>query len=238
MKKIIRLTESDLTRIVRKVISENQKQNNTRYYSNRNLRRLGRTPVVMVESIDVYRPILMTEGILDTIKDKITSLLDKSKDFFKKKAEIMKDNVENYFNKDIDDITLNDVKSKIDNELDKDKEINEEDSKFWDKFNNADIGDELDRTTWDRPFQKIMQIIQQIFGVNLMSFGLLGSWLQSFISTTPNSWVTHLIVSAVAIIVINFIRRIVALAQGKTKENDKSDSKDVNENYYRKYHRY
>jgi len=99
------------------------------------------------------------------------------------------------------------------------EEINEEDSKFWDKFNNTDIGDELDRTTWDRPFQKIMQILQQIFGVNLVSCGFLGSWLQSFISATPNSWVTHLIVSAVAIIVINFIRRIVALAQGKTKEN-------------------
>ena len=227
MKKIIRLTESDLTRIVRKVISENQKQNNTRYYSNRNLRRLGRTPVVMVESIDVYKPILMTEGFLETIKDKVISLLDKTKDFFKENAEIMKDKVEDYFNKDIEDITLDDVKSKIKNTLSKDENLNEEDLTFWDKMDRADIGDKYDSknkntnefVSWNRPIQKIMEIIQTIFGVNILSFGAFGIWLQSFISTTPSSWVTHLIVSAVAIIVINFIRRIVAVLQGKIKSH-------------------
>ena len=82
MKKVIRLTESDLATIVIRVINENKIQNNTRYYNNRNLRRLGRTPVVMVESIEDYR-LLLNEGILDTIKDKLMSLLDGAKDFFK-----------------------------------------------------------------------------------------------------------------------------------------------------------
>ena len=63
MKKIVRLTESDLTRIVRRVIIENKKQNNDRYYSNRNLRRLSKTPVIMIESIEQYRPFILNEGI-------------------------------------------------------------------------------------------------------------------------------------------------------------------------------
>ena len=110
------------------------------------------------------------------------------------------------------------------------EEINEEDSKFWDKMDRADIGNKIDDkgfvtekfVSWNRPFQKIMEILQLIFAGNLISCGFLGSWLQSFISATPNSWVTHLIVSAVAIIVINLIRRIVAVLQGKTKKNSTS----------------
>ena len=104
MAKVIRLTESDLARIVRRVINENK--NNTRYYSNRNLRRLGRTPVVMVESIDVYRPILMTEGILENFKEKLSSLFDKSKEFLREKAEDIKESIEDSFDKPLDEITL------------------------------------------------------------------------------------------------------------------------------------
>jgi len=72
MKKVIRLTESDLTRIVKRVINE---EKNQKYYSQRNLRRLGRTPVVMVESIDVYRPILINEGVLEKFKEKLEEQL-------------------------------------------------------------------------------------------------------------------------------------------------------------------
>ncbi len=79
MKKIIKLTEGDLANIVRQVIIEEKNSNNNqRYYSQRNLRRLGKTPVVMVESIDVYRD-LLSEGIIDNLKGKISSLVDKSK---------------------------------------------------------------------------------------------------------------------------------------------------------------
>ena len=101
MKRIIRLTESDLTRIVKRVINENK--NNTRYYTNRNLRRLGRTPVVMVESIDEYAP-LLSEGILDTVKEKISSLIDKSKTFIREKAEDLKDSIKDSFDKPLDEI--------------------------------------------------------------------------------------------------------------------------------------
>ena len=217
MKKIIRLTESDLTRIVKKVISENQKQNNTRYYSNRNLRRLGRTPVVMVESIDVYKP-LLNEGIIDTIKEKIISFFDKSKEFFSEKAESMINSVEDYFGKDINNITLDNVKSKLKDELPEDKDLNEEDESFTKKWRNADIGD---KNETGRPFQKVMRIIQDIFGINVLSFGILGSWLQSFFVTIPNSWLTHMLLSLLAMIVIIWIRKLVALKTGHKYNDEK-----------------
>ena len=91
----------------------NENKNNTRYYSNRNLRRLGRTPVVMVESIDVYRPILMTEGILENFKEKLSSLFDKSKTFIREKAEDIKESIEDSFDKPLDEITLDDIKDKL-----------------------------------------------------------------------------------------------------------------------------
>ena len=138
----------------------------------------------------------------------------------------MKDSAENNFGKDLEDLTLDDVKTAIKDEFSSDTELNEEDLSFWDKWkqDKADIGNKEgshELVSWDRPFQKIMEIIQLIFGVNLMSFGQLGSWLQSFVSASPNSWVTHLIVSVIAIIVINFIREIVAIKNNKLKSDNK-----------------
>jgi hypothetical protein len=231
MKKVIRLTESDLATIVRRVINENKIQNNTRYYSNRNLRRLGRTPIVMVESIEDYRP-LLNEGIIDTVKEKITSFFEKSKDLFKEKTESMINSVEDYFDNDIDNITLDNVKSKLKDEL-PEEDLNEEDESFTKKWRNADIGDNTSEA--GRPFQKAMRIIQDIFGINVLSFGLLGSWLQSFFVAIPNSWVTHTLVSLLAMLVIIWIRKLVALKTGH-KYSDKKD-KEVKENFRIKYRR-
>ena len=218
MKKVIRLTESDLATIVRRVINENKIQNNTRYYSNRNLRRLGKTPIVMVESIEDYRP-LLNEGILDTIKDKLMSLLDGAKDFFKEKGQKMKDSVEDYFGKDLEDITLDDVKTKIKDEFSSDTELTEEKpKKILDKFDKADLGGEPGEVKWDRPFQKVMDIIQLIFGVNLLTMGVLGSFLQSVFTSIPTSWTLHILISIVAIFVITFIRKLAAVLSGKFKK--------------------
>jgi hypothetical protein len=218
MKKVIRLTESDLATIVRRVINENKIQNNTRYYSNRNLRRLGKTPIVMVESIEDYRP-LLNEGILDTIKDKLMSLLDGAKDFFKEKGQKMKDSVEDYFGKDLEDITLDDVKTAIKDEFSSDTELTEEKpKKIRDMFDKADVGGDAGQVKWDRPFHKVMDIIQHIFAVNLLSMGLLGSFLQSVFTSIPTSWTLHLLISGLAIVVITFIRKLVAVLGGKFKK--------------------
>jgi len=216
MKKIIRLTESDLTRIVKRVIEENSNQ---KYNSQRNLKRLGKTPVVMVESINDYKPILITEGILDKFKDKVISLVNRTKDSIIENAENMRENIEDYFGKDLESITLNDVKKDIEDELSEDVNLAEDKSRYFrDKFDKADIGGKkFGDVKWDRPFQKIMEILQGIFGVNVLSFGLLGSFLESFFKSVPHSWSTHLLVSALSIVVITFIRKLVAILGGNTK---------------------
>jgi hypothetical protein len=244
MKKVIKLTESDLARIVKRVINENK--NNTRYYSNRNLRRLGRTPVVMVESIDDYGPMLMTEGVLEKFKEKLESLVDKSKTFIIEKAEDIKESIENNFGKTLDEITLDDIKNKL-NELiggNSEKEtvmserfykknnflFEDDGMSFADRFDRADVGnDSLGEPVKDksRIGQRILNALQTILGVNVLSFGLLGSFLQSVIFGSFTSWAVHLIVSALAIGIIMIIRKVMAALSG-----------NVNERYYRKYSRY
>lgn len=243
MAKIIKLTEGDLSRIVRRVIKEGENQ---KYYSQRNLRRLGRTPVVMVESIDVYRPILINEGVLEKFKEKLESLVDKSKTFIFEKAEDIKESIENNFGKTLDEITLDDIKNKL-NELiggnsEKETVMSErfykknnflfEDNgmSFADRFDRADVGnDSLGEPVKDksRIGQRILNALQTILGVNVLSFGLLGSFLQSVIFGSFTSWAVHLIVSALAIGIIMIIRKVMAAVSG-----------NVNERYYRKYSRY
>jgi len=234
MKKIIRLTESDLTIIVRKVISESKKQNNTRYYSNRNLRRLGRTPVVMLESADMYKSTLLNEGIIDTIKEKITSFFEKSKDFVKEKAESIKNSIENYFGEDIENITPDDIKTKLKNKFSNEEELKEKTN--LEKFRDIDIGDETKEV--GRPVQKVLSELQQILGFNAVTFGLIGSWLQSFFVTIPHAWLTHIVISVIGIMVIFYIRKLIAWKTGhKYSDKDKKDE-EIKENFRRKYRRY
>lgn len=243
MPKIIKLTESDLSRIVRLVVKEEE---NRKYYSQRNLRRLGRTPVVMVESIDVYRPILINEGVLEKFKEKIESLVDKSKTFIIENAENIKNSIENNFGKTLDSISLDDIKDKL-NELiggNPEKEtvmserfyrknnflFEDDGMSFADRYDRADVGnDSLGQPVKDksRIGQRILNALQTILGVNVLSFGLLGSFLQNVIFGSFTSWGVHLIVSALAIGIIMIIRKVMAALSG-----------NVNERYYRKYSRY
>ena len=194
MKKIVRLTESDLTRIVRRVIIENKKQNNDRYYSNRNLRRLSKTPVIMIESIEQYRPFILNEGLFDIFTDKISSALDGMSKFFKEKANKLKDNVEDYFDKSL----------------------------------KADIGNEglfypvKDRS---RLLQRVLNFFQTIFGINLFSFGTIGTVITWALgSTVPISG--SIALSIIAITFLLVIRKLAAAASNHIKES------------YRPYRRY
>lgn len=238
MANIVRLTESDLARIVNRVIKEEQiNRNNQKHYSQRNLRRLGKTPVVMVESIDVYGP-LLSEGILDNVKDKITSLISKSKEFISDKADELTDNVENFFGKPLSEISFEDVTSKLrditglnqgfgtvrmESRLGKYNFLFEdEEMSFADKYDRADIGNEaLDEPVSDksRIGQRLLNGLQTIFGVNLLSFGLLGSWLGKLLTGAFVAWPVHMLVSLVAIIIITIIRKLMAVASGNIKES-------------------
>jgi hypothetical protein len=237
MANIVRLTESDLARIVNRVIKEEQiNRNNQKHYSQRNLRRLGKTPVVMVESIDVYGP-LLSEGVLDSVKDKITSLISKSREFISDKAEELTDNVENFFDKPLSEISFEDVASKLRKITGLDKGFGtvqmesrlgkynflfeDEEMSFADKYDRADIGSSnLGEPVEDksRIGQRLLNGIQTIFGVNALSFGLLGSWLGKILTGAFVAWPVHLLVSVAAIVIITIIRKLMAVGSGNIKE--------------------
>jgi hypothetical protein len=230
MKKVVRLTESDLTRIVKRVIREN---NNQKYYSQRNLRRLAKTPIVMVESIEQYRPLVLNEGVFDYFKDKISSAVDNMTGFFKEKAEKIKDSVEDYFDKSIEDVTLDDVKLALKDDIGESEELSEKEDKdsFSYKFKHADIGNDamgVPIKDKGRIGQKVLNFFTTIFGVNVLSFGLIGTIIMKFFGMMIPMPIS-LVVSAVAVGILIIIRKVIAVLAGKVK---------VKESFYRKYKRY
>jgi hypothetical protein len=238
MKKIIKLTESDLARIVKRVIREEQNnRHNQKYYSQRNLRRLKTTPVVMVESIESYRP-LLSEGMLDKFKEKISSVVNDSSEYITRKAEMLKENIEDFFGKPLNEITFEDITSKLKEMIGMDsgfgtvkmesrgKRYNhifeDEEMSFADKYDSADIGNEaLGEPVSDksRIGQRLLNGLQTIFGVNLLSFGLLGSWLGKLLTGAMIAWPVHMLVSLVAILIITVIRKLMAVASGNIEES-------------------
>lgn len=226
MRKIIKLTERDLTKIVKQVIKENSNQ---KYYSQRNLRRLGRTPIIMIESMEQYRPLILNEGVFDYFKDKISDAVDNMSEFFKEKAEKMKDGVENYFDKSIEDISLDDVKSALKDDVVTSEELSEEDKdSFSYKFKHADIGNEAMGTPIkdkSRIGQRVLNFFTTIFGINMMSFGFIGTIIMKFFDMSIPMPIS-LVISAVAFGVLVIIRQVIAALAGKVK---------VKESFYRKY---
>jgi hypothetical protein len=59
--------------------------------------------------------------------------------------------------------------------------------------------------------QKILSIIGSVFGVNLLSFGLLGSWVAGILGFMINP-VFSMFISIAAIIIIHIIRKLVKMA--------------------------
>ena len=238
MANIVRLTESDLARIVKRVIREEQNnRHNQKYYSQRNLRRLKTTPVVMVESIESYRP-LLSEGMLDKFKEKISSVVNDSSEYITRKAEMLKQNIEDFFGKPLNEITFEDITSKLKEMIGMDsgfgtvkmesrgKRYNhifeDEEMSFADKYDSADIGNEaLDEPVSDksRIGQRLLNGLQTIFGVNFLSFGLLGSFLGKLLTGAMIAWPVHMLVSVVAILIITVIRKLMAVASGNIKES-------------------
>lgn len=240
MAHIVRLTESDLARIVKRVIKENQiDRNNQKYYSQRNLRRLGKTPVVMVERIESYRP-LLNEGILDRFEEKILSVVDDSSEYITDKAEMLKENIEDFFGKSLEKITFEDITSKLRDMLGmnsgfgtvkmegRGKRHNyifeDEEMSFADKYDRADLGNETEDMGSEikdksRIGQRILNGIQTIFGVNLLSFGLIGSFLLKILTGIAVAWPVSMLVSLAAILIITVIRKIMAVVSGHVKES-------------------
>jgi hypothetical protein len=91
-------------------------------------------------------------------------------------------------------------------------------TKIRDMFDTADIGGDAGKVKWDRPFHKIMDIIQHVFAINLLTMGLISFFLQSYFTSVEISWLLHLVISGIAIFIITFFRKLVAVLGGKYKK--------------------
>jgi hypothetical protein len=97
------------------------------------------------------------------------------------------------------------------------------------KYHNADIGNEAmgepikDKT---RIGQRILNFFTTIFGVNVLTFGTIGTIIMKFFGMMVSPPIS-LVVSAVAVGILIIIRKIIAALSGQVKES-----------YYRKYRRY
>ena len=68
-------------------------------------------------------------------------------------------------------------------------------------------------------YQAGLNGLQTIFGVNLLSFGLLVFFLGKLFTGAMVAWPVHMLVSLVAILIITVIRKLMAVASGNIEES-------------------
>jgi hypothetical protein len=160
----------------------------------------------------------------DYTKDMGNTLTDLLKDF-KNKIESISvsdivsipnsdkiiDNVKNFFGGDVLTMSKDEIESKIENEL-RTESIKEG---FWSDFFKKDWSS--DNETMDTPIskvkgglvQKIGALLEKIFQVNVLSFGLIGSVLTNFLLNLNVSPSISLISSMVGFLVVYIIRKLI-----------------------------
>jgi len=121
------------------------------------------------------------------------------------------DNVKNFFGGDVLTMSKDEIESKIENEL-RTESIKEG---FWSDFFKKDWSS--DNETMDTPIskvkgglvQKIGALLEKIFQVNVLSFGLIGSVLTNFLLNLNVSPSISLISSMVGFLVVYIIRKLI-----------------------------
>lgn len=122
------------------------------------------------------------------------------------KAGQVLDSVEKYFGVNADELTYDMVVDKL-------KATNES---FVDRYDSTDpYGDEsLGSPLSDvkgGPIQKIGSILQNIFGINILTFGLLGTFLTWLLGSGVNPAMSMLY-SIIGFVVVHIVRKLVAMA--------------------------
>jgi hypothetical protein len=143
------------------------------------------------------------EGFVDAVDSATDAVIDEVP------GNKILDNIKKFFGKDPAKLTEDDIKSALS------KRINES---FVDRYDAADPY----TTTKDEDehmhtpvgevkggvVQKIGSILQTILGINILTFGVLGSFLAALIGVGFVSFAMSMIISLVAFIVIHIIKKI------------------------------
>ena len=139
-----------------------------------------------------------TNKIVEAIGDKLGSVIK---------------NIEKIFKKPASDLSFSDIKTGLENmpEVKSFESTNEE-------HNVGEFKKE------DTLVQKILAIFENIFQINVLSMGLLGSWLGKVFLGLAIAWPVHLLVSAVAVCIFSSIRAALYKSAEKTKEKIKDSN--------------
>jgi hypothetical protein len=137
----------------------------------------------------------LTNKIVEAIGDKLGSVLK---------------NIEKIFKKSASDLSFSDIKTGLENMTE---------VKSFESTNEYHNIGEFKKE--DPLVQKILAIFENIFELNALSMGFLGSWLGKVFFGLAIAFPVHLLVSALAICIFSSIRNMLYKSAEKTKEKIK-----------------
>lgn len=149
--------------------------------------------------------------VKEYLKDKFSAFEEKVEEFVdgiveELDADKVLSNIEKYFGKPAQDLSFKDIKLAL-------EKHNE--SSFVDRYDAADpYGDDHMATSLKDvkggPAQKILHILQNIVGINLLTFGIGGSFIAGIAGLLVGPGLS-MIYSCVAFIVLHIIRKLIAM---------------------------
>lgn len=159
---------------------------------------------------DVYGDLIRElGGKFSEFIDGGTEAIDSTVSELKGKASSALKNAESFFGKSADKITYDDVIDAM-----KEEKVLEGES-FMDRFDRSDPygGDDEELGTSLKDvkggtFQKVGSFLQQVFAINILSFGMIGMFISSFFMTAPVNWVLSLVYSMTAWLVVHLLRKL------------------------------
>lgn len=147
---------------------------------------------------------------ISSMTDKIMSISDEVISKIPNLDEVIQ-NVNNFFGGDVENMSKSEIESKIESEL-AGANVNESWIDDYDKFESPHYSENLDTKLSDVKggfMQKVLSLIGKIFGINILSFGIIGSILLKTLGIITVSPIMSLVISMVAMFVISVVRRIM-----------------------------
>jgi hypothetical protein len=182
----------------------------------------------MNETMDMmFFPVDVIAGQKDVYADLMAGLKNKFAEFVDNGTQVIDEtvkksggkasqalsNAQKFFGKPAESISYDDVITAIEGMGVKEAES------FVDRYDRANYGEDDEELTdftqkvKGGPAQKVLSVLQNIFGVNSLTFGLLGSFIAG-IAGSHVSPAMSLIVSIIAWTVVHIIRKLLVVAKG------------------------
>ena len=147
---------------------------------------------------------------ISSMTDKIMSIPDEVISKIPNLDEVI-ESVNNFFGGDVNNMSKSEIEGKIESEL-SGNNLNESWIDDYDKFESPHYSEKLDSKLSDVKggfMQKVLSLIGKLFGINILSFGIIGSILLKTLGIITVSPIMSLVVSMIALFVISVMRRIM-----------------------------